>query len=186
VTPTLSVLAVQVRLIWVLEAAVPVKPAGTEGGVVSASVLLAAHCAVVPPFNPAHDHFQGPVPATVEAVPAVQRFVVGADNTVVPLADPHEPFTTTVTTPTLNVVCAVARTFPFFLTLTVTVYVPAASVLGMVQLKVSVRGVPATNAKPMKLLLFIRLPLSVTANARLSIVFWDAVAMAVNCSVCPG
>ncbi len=39
VTPTLSVEAFQVRLIWVWEMAVPVRLVGTEGGVVSVTGL---------------------------------------------------------------------------------------------------------------------------------------------------
>jgi hypothetical protein len=41
-------------------------------------VKLAEHDALVPPFEPAQDQLQGPLPLTVEAVPAVQRLVVGA------------------------------------------------------------------------------------------------------------
>ncbi|MBI3685585.1 hypothetical protein HY250_04230 [Candidatus Azambacteria bacterium] len=50
VTPTLSVDAVQVRLIWEV-AAVAVKPAGTLGDVVSGGELtvILTDCAVVPP-----------------------------------------------------------------------------------------------------------------------------------------
>jgi hypothetical protein len=39
--------------------------------------LFALQFAVVPPFAPRQLHVQGPVPATVVAVPAVQRFVEG-------------------------------------------------------------------------------------------------------------
>ena len=47
----------------------------------------------MPPFNPAQLQAQGPVPVTVEALPAEQRLVVGAVGTVVPFADPQAPFT---------------------------------------------------------------------------------------------
>ena len=55
-------------------------------------VREALHCAVVPPFRPAHDHVHGPFPETLDAVPALQRFVVGAVETVVPFAEPQTPF----------------------------------------------------------------------------------------------
>ena len=35
---------------------------------------------VVPPFTPAHDQLQGPEPETEDAVPVLQRFVVGTDE----------------------------------------------------------------------------------------------------------
>jgi hypothetical protein len=44
---------------------------------------------VVPPQL----HVHGPEPATDDAVPVEQRLVEGADDTVVPFADPHAPFT---------------------------------------------------------------------------------------------
>jgi hypothetical protein len=47
---------------------------------------------VVPPLLPAHDHVQGPVPATLDAVPAVQRLVAGAAVTPTLFALPHAPF----------------------------------------------------------------------------------------------
>ena len=47
----------------------------------------------MPPFDPAHDHAQGPVPATLEAVPTLQRPLVGAEVRVVPLAEPQAPLT---------------------------------------------------------------------------------------------
>lgn len=56
-------------------------------------VLLAEHDAVVPPLEPVHDHVHGPVPDTAVAVPAEQRFVVGAVLTVEPFEGPQAPFT---------------------------------------------------------------------------------------------
>jgi len=47
--------------------------------------------AVVPPFEPVQLQFQGPVPATVDAVPVEQRLVVGVELTVVPLEAPQAP-----------------------------------------------------------------------------------------------
>ena len=55
------------------------------------AVLDAEHDAFVPPLVPAHDHVHGPLPDTVLAVPAVQRLLVGALATVVPLAEPQVP-----------------------------------------------------------------------------------------------
>jgi hypothetical protein len=49
--------------------------------------------AVVPPPDPAQVHDQGPAPETAEAVPAEHRLVVGATDTVVPLALPQVPLT---------------------------------------------------------------------------------------------
>jgi len=53
----------------------------------------AEQLAVVPPLEPAHDQSQGPVPVTDEAVPVLQRLVVGADSSVAPLNVPQTPFT---------------------------------------------------------------------------------------------
>lgn len=52
---------------------------------------LALHVAIVPPLLPAHVQFQGPLPVTVEAVPVVQRFVVGATVKVLALLLPQVP-----------------------------------------------------------------------------------------------
>ena len=54
---------------------------------------MALQFAVVPPLAPAHDHVQGPVPATTEGVPTLQSPVDGFDATVVPLVGPQTPFT---------------------------------------------------------------------------------------------
>ena len=53
----------------------------------------AEHCAVLPPLLPAHIHDHGPVPPTADAVPALQRPVVGAELTATPFEEPHAPFT---------------------------------------------------------------------------------------------
>jgi hypothetical protein len=47
----------------------------------------------VPPLEPAHIQSHGPEPVTVEAFPALQRFVVGAVLTATPFAKPHMPLT---------------------------------------------------------------------------------------------
>jgi hypothetical protein len=41
----------------------------------------------------AHDQFHGPVPLTAEAVPVLQRLVVGFEATVAPFDEPQAPFT---------------------------------------------------------------------------------------------
>ena len=51
------------------------------------------HDAVLPPLLPAQLHAHGPLPLTLELVPAVQRFAVGAVLTDAPFALPHAPFT---------------------------------------------------------------------------------------------
>ncbi|MGH3429310.1 MAG: hypothetical protein ACRDQZ_17380, partial [Mycobacteriales bacterium] len=48
---------------------------------------------VPPPCDPRQLHAHGPLPLTVEAEPALQRFVVGAVLTGRPLAEPHMPLT---------------------------------------------------------------------------------------------
>ena len=55
--------------------------------------LYAMHDAVLPPFKPLQLHVHGPLPATVEAPPEEQRFVVGAEETAVPFVLPHAPLT---------------------------------------------------------------------------------------------
>ena len=61
-------------------------------GVVGVTVLLAVQLAVVPLLDPAQVQVQGPVPATVETVPVVQRLVVGMVATVVLWDGPQVPF----------------------------------------------------------------------------------------------
>jgi hypothetical protein len=53
----------------------------------------AAQVAVVPPFDPAQVQFQGPLPVTVDGVPALQSLLVGAVLVMTPFAAPHWPFT---------------------------------------------------------------------------------------------
>ena len=57
----------------------------------------ALHCAVVPPFVPAQDHAHGPVPLMAEAVPVLQRPVVGADVELTLFEAPHAPLTAATT-----------------------------------------------------------------------------------------
>jgi len=56
--------------------------------------MLAEQVAVVPPLLPVQLQLQGPLPVTLEVVPVVQRFAVGAIVIMVPLAVPHVPLTT--------------------------------------------------------------------------------------------
>jgi hypothetical protein len=53
----------------------------------------ALHAALVPPLLPSHIQAQGPLPVTAVAVPALQRFVVGAVVTATPFAEPQTPLT---------------------------------------------------------------------------------------------
>jgi hypothetical protein len=49
--------------------------------------------ALVPPLEPPQLHVHGPEPATDDNVPVEQRLVEGADDALVPFADPHAPLT---------------------------------------------------------------------------------------------
>jgi hypothetical protein len=51
---------------------------------------------VVPSPEPTQVQVHGPVPETEDAVPVRQRFALGTDTIVTPLAAPQTPFTTTV------------------------------------------------------------------------------------------
>jgi hypothetical protein len=66
----------------------------------------AEQLAVVPPLEPPQLHAHGPEPATDDDVPVEQRLVEGADDAVVPFADPHAPLTATGTALTATVVLA--------------------------------------------------------------------------------
>ena len=52
---------------------------------------LALHDAVVPPLLPAQLHAHGPLPLTLDAMPALQRFAVGALVRLAPFEEPHAP-----------------------------------------------------------------------------------------------
>jgi hypothetical protein len=54
---------------------------------------VAWQAAIVPPFEPAQVQLNGPVPLTADAVPVLQRAVVGAGFPVSLLAAPHAPLT---------------------------------------------------------------------------------------------
>jgi hypothetical protein len=54
---------------------------------------VAEQVAVLPPLLPAQLHDHGPLPLTVDAVPAVQRFAVGAVLSLPPSEEPHAPLT---------------------------------------------------------------------------------------------
>jgi hypothetical protein len=53
----------------------------------------AEQLAGVPPLEPPQLHVHGPEPATDDDVPVEQRLVKGADDALVPFADPHAPLT---------------------------------------------------------------------------------------------
>ncbi len=58
------------------------------------TIRLAKQLAVVPPFDPLHVQYHGPVPVTVEAVlSGLHRFVVGAVRKICPLDEPQAPLT---------------------------------------------------------------------------------------------
>jgi hypothetical protein len=63
---------------------------------------------VVPPLEPPQLHVHGPEPATDDDVPVEQRLLEGADDAVVPFADPHAPLTATGAAVTTTVVLAAA------------------------------------------------------------------------------
>ena len=62
----------------------------------------AEQLAVVPPYAPVQLQLHGPVPVTDVAVPAEHRFVLGAENTPTPLADPQLPLTVALHTVLLS------------------------------------------------------------------------------------
>ena len=62
--------------------------------------------ALVPPLEPPQLHVHGPEPATDDDVPVEQRLVEGADDAVVPFADPHAPLTATAPPATTTVLLA--------------------------------------------------------------------------------
>jgi hypothetical protein len=87
-----------------VDEAVPVVQRPIVGAELTAALLAAPHwpftgvtaseaeqLAVVPPLEPAHDQVHGPEPLVADAVPVLQRFVVGALLTVVPFALPQAP-----------------------------------------------------------------------------------------------
>ena len=85
--PALQRLAVGAALA-VAPFALPHAPLTAGGG------STAEQVAVVPPLLPAQLHDHGPVPATVDAVPALQRFAVGVLVRSAPFEEPHAPLTT--------------------------------------------------------------------------------------------
>jgi hypothetical protein len=66
----------------------------------------AEQLAVVPPLEPPQLHVHGPEPATDDDVPVEQRVVEGADDAVMPFADPHAPLTATAPAVTTTVLLA--------------------------------------------------------------------------------
>lgn len=78
---------------WIRIGAAPVLPVEPVLPAEPVDASLSVHEAVLPPLLPAQLHAHGPLPLTVDAVPAVQRLAVGLALTVVPFALPHAPFT---------------------------------------------------------------------------------------------
>jgi hypothetical protein len=77
---------------------------GVDGADANAEQL-----AVVPPLEePPQLHVHGPEPATDDDVPVEQRLAEGADDAVVPFADPHAPLTAAAAAVTTTVVLATA------------------------------------------------------------------------------
>jgi hypothetical protein len=75
----------------------PSGPPGPERG--------AEQLAPLPPLTPAHVQVQGPLPVTIDGVPAVHSCPVGAVEAAAPLALPQAPFCGCVsTTPTVQAV----------------------------------------------------------------------------------
>jgi hypothetical protein len=72
----------------------------------------AEQLALAPPLDPLQFHVHGPEPATGEAVPTVQRLAEGADDAVVPFADPHAPLTGVWLAFTVTVVLAMGDAPP--------------------------------------------------------------------------
>jgi hypothetical protein len=66
---------------------------GGGGGGGGGEASCATQVAVVPPLLPAQLHVHEPLPLTTDAVPALQRLVVGALGKLPPLEEPHTPFT---------------------------------------------------------------------------------------------
>jgi hypothetical protein len=85
-------------------------PVGVGVGVCEASD--AEQLAAVPPLEPLQLHVHGPEPATDDDAPAEQRLAEGADDTVVPFADPQVPLTPTAAVFTVTVVLAGADVPP--------------------------------------------------------------------------
>jgi hypothetical protein len=66
----------------------------------------AEQLAVMPPLEPPQLQVHGPEPVTEDDVPVEQRLVEGADDIVVPFADPQTPLTATASAVTTTVVLA--------------------------------------------------------------------------------
>ena len=64
-----------------------------SGEIEEVEVIWAEQLAVEPPLEPAQDQLQGPLPETVDAVPAEQRPVVGLLVREAPFDPPQLPLT---------------------------------------------------------------------------------------------
>jgi len=57
----------------------------------------------VPPIEPVHVQFHGPLPATLVGVPLEHKLLVGAWLAIIPLAEPQTPLIAAAATPALHV-----------------------------------------------------------------------------------
>jgi hypothetical protein len=81
---------VQRLVVGLVETVLPFADPQTPGvGVGVEAVLFAEQFLLVPLFIPLQTHVHGPEPLTVDAIPALQRFVVGLVETVLPFAEPQ-------------------------------------------------------------------------------------------------
>jgi hypothetical protein len=85
----------------------------------------AVQVAEVPPLEPPQLHVHGPEPVTDDDVPAEQRLAAGADDAVVPFADPHVPLVAAAAAFTVTVALAGADVPPLPLQLNMYVVVLA-------------------------------------------------------------
>src|SRR5208283_3952920 len=70
-----------------------VKPCPFDEPQVPLTSRLAEQLALDPPLDPAQLQLHGPLPETEEAVPALQRFELGALKKPCPFDEPHAPLT---------------------------------------------------------------------------------------------
>jgi hypothetical protein len=80
VTTTVPEIVPSAPTVKLVEAILTVPELGPERvrAVAPPEVTLALQLAVDPPFDPVQDQTKGPAPVTLDAVPLVQRLVVGA------------------------------------------------------------------------------------------------------------
>ena len=97
---------------WPLDIVMEAPLPDSISGIVVVDANDSEQLAVVPPLEPPQLHVHGPEPATDDDVPVEQRLVEGADDAVVPFADPHAPLTATAAAFTATVVLAIGDVPP--------------------------------------------------------------------------